>query len=396
MQDGVGNVSGKTVFAEIMLIEYLCKQNTFNAYISPTYSQGRKVYKELLTLLEPTGIVKKANSSTLTIETKYNSTFQAFSMDSPNSIRGYTVDGLLVMDEVSFFKDVLPDGSEPWSSVIMPITKARKPKVLCISTPKGKRGLFYQMYLKAMAGEKGYKEISATIYDDDLITPEQVEDIKKSVSQIAFREEFLVEFLDSSLTFFTSYEECFSDFNFNDKEKIWVGVDLSSTGEDATVVSLINESNQLQQYVIEGTLDQKYTKIANVINNIPNLTAAYLENNGVGSPMINSIRKLVHNKNKLYEWTTTNTSKEEIVSIMAVTIADKNIKFNNEDRGLFAELGSFIVKYTKTGKMQFEAMAGKHDDKVISACLALKCKSDFKFSGQPNINFVQTPFKRVI
>lgn len=393
MQDGQGNVSGKTVFAEIMLIEYLCKQNAFNAYISPTYSQGRKVYKELLTLLEPTGIIKKANSSTLTIETIYNSTFQAFSMDSPNSIRGYTIDGLLVMDEVSFYKDVLPDGSEPWSSVIMPITKARKPKVLCISTPKGKRGMFYQMYLKALSGEKGYKELTATIYDDDLITPEEIDEIKKSVSDIAFREEFLVEFLDSSLTFFTSYENCFSDFTFNNREKIWAGVDLSSTGEDATVVSLINESNQLQQYVIEGNLDVKYTKIANIINSIPNLTAAYLENNGVGSPMINSIRKLVLHKNKLYEWTTTNSSKEDIVSLMAVTIADRNIHFNNEDKGLFAELGSFIVKYTKTGKMQFEAMAGKHDDKVLSSCLALKCKEDFKYAGKNNNTFIPTAIK---
>lgn len=393
MQDGQGNASGKTVFAEIMLIEYLCKQSTFNAYISPTYSQGRKVYKELLTLLEPTGIVKKANSSTLTIETIYNSTFQAFSMDSPNSIRGYTIDGLLVMDEVSFYKDVLPDGSEPWSSVIMPITKARKPKVLCISTPKGKRGMFYQMYLKALSGEKGYKELTATIYDDDLITPEEIDEIRKSVSDIAFREEFLVEFLDSSLTFFTSYENCFSDFTFNNREKIWVGVDLSSTGEDATVVSLINESNQLQQYVIEGNLDVKYTKIANIINNIPNLIAAYLENNGVGSPMINSIRKLVLHKNKLYEWTTTNSSKEDIVSLMAVTIADRNIHFNNEDKGLFAELGSFIVKYTKTGKMQFEAMAGKHDDKVLSSCLALKCKDDFRNYGKNNNTFVRSGIK---
>ena len=43
---------GKTIFAEIMLIEYLCKPNTFNAYISPTFSQGKKVFAELNTLLE--------------------------------------------------------------------------------------------------------------------------------------------------------------------------------------------------------------------------------------------------------------------------------------------------------------------------------------------------------
>ena len=127
--------SGKSIFAEVCLIEYLCKQYTFNAYISPTYSQGRKVYKELVELLEPSGIIKKANSSTLTIETIFKSTFQAFSMDSPNSIRGFTVSGILVMDECAFFPDTLVDGSDPWSSVIMPITKARKPKVLAKSTP---------------------------------------------------------------------------------------------------------------------------------------------------------------------------------------------------------------------------------------------------------------------
>ena len=393
MQDGVGNVSGKTVLAEILLIEFMCKKNTFNAYISPTFSQGRKVYKELTTLLEPTGVIKKANSSTLTIETIYGSTFQAFSMDSPNSIRGYTVDGVLVMDECAFYPDTLPDGSEPWSSIIMPITKARKPKVLAISTPKGKRGFWYDMYLKAISGVKGYKEISATIYEDDLISKDEIEDIKKSVSPLAFREEFLVEFLDSSLTFFQGFEGCFTDYAFNERERIYCGVDLSSTGEDATVVTLINESMQVKQYVVEGNLDLKYAKIAKIINSIPNLVGAYLENNGVGTPMINEIKKLVRNKSKLYEWTTTNSSKEEIVSNLAVKIANKEIYFSNEDKGLFSELARFIVKYTKTGKMQFEGASGTHDDKVLSLCIALKAREDFIASGIPNLNFVRTKAK---
>lgn len=393
LQGGVGNASGKTVLAEIMLIEYMCKQNTFNAYISPTYSQGRKVYKELIDLLEPTGIIKKANASTLTIETIYKSTFQAFSMDSPNSIRGFTVSGILVMDECSFFPDTLIDGSDPWSSVIMPITKARKPKVLAISTPKGKRGFWYDMHLKAIEGEKGYKEITATIFDDSLVSEEEIEEIKKSISPLAFEEEFLVKFLDSSITFFIGYENCFCDYTFNENEKCWIGVDLSSTNGDNTVVTLINESMQVKQHVIEGNLDVKYNKIANIINSTPTLVAAYLENNGVGLPMINEIKKLVKHKSKIYEWTTTNSSKEEIVSDLAVKIANKEIKFNNEDGGLFAELGSFIVKYTKTGKMQFEAMSGRHDDRVLSLCIAHKCRNDFKYSGLNNMNFITTKRK---
>ncbi len=395
LQGGVGNASGKTVLAEIMLIEYMCKQNTFNAYISPTYSQGRKVYKELIELLEPTGIIKKANASTLTIETIYRSTFQAFSMDSPNSIRGYTVDGILVMDECAFFSDTLVDGSDPWSSVIMPITKARKPKVLAISTPKGKRGFWYDMHLKAIEGEKGYKEITATIYDDSLVSKEEIEEIKKTVSHLAFEEEFLVKFLDSSLTFFQGYENCFTNYTFNDKGKIYIGVDLSANGEDATVVTLINESMQVKQYVIEGALNVKYERIAKIINSIPNLVAGYLENNGVGAPMIYEIKKLVKNKSKLYEWTTTNSSKEEIVSNLAVKIANKEIYFNNEDNGLFAELGRFVAKYTKNGRMQFEGASGSHDDKVLSLCIALKAMQDFKYQGASNINFVNKTIPRI-
>lgn len=369
--------SGKSVFAEVALIESMCKPLTFNAYISPTYSQGRKVYKEITQLLDGTGVIKKANASTLTIQTVFNSVLQFFTMESPTAIRGYTISGLLVLDEASFFPDVLSDGSEPWSSVIMPITKARKPKILVISTPKGKRGMFYDMYLKAVAGEKGYKEISASIYDDDLVTAEEIEDIKKSVSPMGFDEEFMVMFLDSSLTFFKGFEHCFQSFNYNDNEKQWIGIDLSANGEDATIVTKINESMQIKQYKVSGSLDDKYREIADIINDTKNLQMAYLEINGIGAVMLNEISKLVSNKGKLREWTTTNQSKEKAVSDLAMRIANREIYFNESDGELKAELGCFIVKYTKTGRMQFEAQSGKHDDRCMSLAIALQCKADY-------------------
>lgn len=396
LQDGVGNASGKTVFAEIMMIEYLFKPNTYSVYISPTFQLGRKVYTEIAKMLDGKGIIKKANASTLTIETIYGSTLQFHSIEAYTSIRGTTVSGILVLDECAYYPDVLPNGEDPFSNVIYPIIKARKPKVLCISTPRGKRGFWYSMFLRAVAGEKGYKEITATIYQDSLMTPEEIEDIKRNISDIAFRQEFLVEFLDSSLTFFKGYEQCFSEYTFNDKERIFVGCDLSANGEDATVVTLINESMQVKQYVIEGSLDVKYNRIANIVNSIPRLVAAYLENNGVGAPMIAEIKKLVAHKGKIYEWTTTNSSKEDIVSNMAVRIANKEIFFDKNDNGLFAEFGSFVVKYTKSGKMQFEAQSGKHDDRILSACMALQCKEDFKYQGENKMNFVKIPLRQLI
>ena len=157
---------GKSVLAEVLLIEYLFKKNTYNAYVSPSYNLGRKVYSEIAKMLESTGIIKKANATTLTIETVFNSTLQFLSMEAYTSIRGLTISGILILDECGYYPDILPNGEEPWGNILMPIIKARKPKVVFISTPRGKRGMFYQMYLKAVAGEKGYAELSRTIYDD--------------------------------------------------------------------------------------------------------------------------------------------------------------------------------------------------------------------------------------
>lgn len=380
---------GKSVFCELLLLEYLFKKNTYNVYISPTFQLGRKLYSEITKMLEGKGIIKKANASTLTIETIYGSTLQCFSMEAYTSIRGTTCNGVCILDECAYYPDILPNGEEPWANVVMPITKARKPKVVFVSTPRGKRGILWQMYLKAIDGEKGYTELSRTIYQDSLVTEEEINEIKRNISDIAFRQEFLVEFLDSSLTFFKGYEDCFSDFKFNDREKIFIGCDLSANGDDATVVTLINESMQVKQYVIDGTLDVKYNRIANIINSIPTLVAALLENNGVGTPMIAEIKKLVRHKSKIHEWNTSNNSKEEIVSNMAVKIANKEIIFDKNDNGLFAELGSFIVKYTKAGRMQFEAQSGKHDDRILSACIALQCREDYKFSGVNNLSFIR-------
>lgn len=285
---------GKTTFAEIALIEYLCKPNTFNAYISPSYSQGRKVYSELTKLLEGKNIIKKANASTLTIETTFKSTLQFFSLESPTAIRGYTIKGILVLDEASFYPDTLTDGSEPFSSIIMPITKASKPKVLVISTPKGKRGMYYDLWNKALNEEYGFKYIKATIYDDNLVTEEEIKNIKSLVNPIAFKEEFLCEFLDSSLTFFNGFENCFTDYKYNDNIKQYIGIDLSSTeGNDNTILTKINEKGETLSIPINGTITQKYNTIARIINETHNLQTVYIEENGIGLPMIEEIRKLV-------------------------------------------------------------------------------------------------------
>lgn len=384
---------GKSVLAEVLLIEYLCKKYTFNAYISPTFQLGRKVYKEITTLLENSGIIKKANATTLTIETVFGSTLQFFSAEAYTAIRGTTVSGILIIDEAAYISDILPNGENFWGNVVMPITKARKPLTVLISTPCGKQGFFYDFYLRALNKEEGIVELSRTIFDDDLVNEKDIEEIKKSIPEMAWRQEFLIEFLDSSLTFFQGFENCFSEFHYL-PEKEWIGVDLSGNGADDTIVARINSRNEVKIHKISGTLDMKYAQIANIINKT-NATAIYMENNGLGAPIINEVKKLVKNSNRIYEWTTTNSSKEEIISNLAVKIANKEIFFNSEDTELYSQFGTFISKITKSKKLAFAAQEGKHDDMVMAVAIALKCKEDFKVSASSNIAFVNNGWNKL-
>lgn len=381
---------GKTIFAEIMLIEYLCKKNTFNAYISPTFSQGKKVYAELNQLLEGSGIIKKSNAADLRIDTIYGSSLKFFSMESPTAIRGNTISGLLVLDEAAFFPTQLPSGEDPYYNVIFPTIKARKPKVLVISTPCGRQGMYYDLYLKAFNKEKGYKELTATIYDDELISKEEIEDIKKGYPPLAFKQEFEVEFLDNALTVFPNFENCF-DGHF-ERGKCWIGIDPSSVGEDNTIVSIINKDNQVRQIKVDGTLDVKYSKISQIINKFSPV-ATYIENNSIGEVMANEIRKKLYRKSNFYTFTTTNESKKQYISLLSVAIANGEIHFESDNKLLYSELSTFTFKLTKGGNITYAARDGYHDDTVTSLGICLQCKEDFQYKPINRGNFIRTNTK---
>lgn len=372
------------------MIEYLCKDKLFSAYISPTFAQGKKVFAELVQLLEGTGIIAKANAQELKIDSVYGSTLKFFSMESPTSIRGNTISGLLVLDEAAFFPVQLSDGSDPYYNVIFPIIKARKPKVLVISTPNGKQGMYYDLYLKAHNNDKGYKQITATIYDDDLISKNEIEELKRGYPPLAWEQEFEVRFLDNALTVFPGYTECF-DRTYS-QDKCWIGIDPSSVGDDNTILTVINTKNEVRQHKIDGSLDQKYDKIAKLINNY-NPVATYIEDNSIGTVMANEIRKKLMRKSNFYEFKTTNETKKDYISLISVSVANREIHFEEDNTLLYSEMGTFSFKLTKTGTITYAAIPGKHDDTVTSLGIALQCKEDFKYTGKNNNNFVRSNTK---
>jgi hypothetical protein len=237
--------------------------------------------------------------------------------------------------------------------------------------------------------------IKRTIYEDSLISPEEIENLKKGYPPMAWACEFECRFLANALSVFPNFESCF-DINTYSGGKCWCGIDPSSTQDgDNTIVSFVNDKNEVKQYKVEGDLDTKYRTIGKLINQY-NPVATYIEDNSIGIVMANEIKRHLARKSNFYTFTTTNETKKDYISILAVAINNNDIHFEKDNTLLYSELGTFTYKLTKTGNITYAAVDGKHDDTVTSLGICLQCREDFKYAGKPNINFALTKSKLFI
>ena len=388
--------SGKTTLAEILLIETMVKKKCNCAYISPSYAQGKKVYREIIQLLGQTKLITKKNSTDLTVELVNGSYLQFFTAQSPTAIRGNTISGLLVLDEAAYLPEETSDGQHFYSMVVQPVTKAKKPKILFNSTPNGKQGLFYEKYLEGLNSDT-VKSVKCTIYDDTTVSKEDIEELKNSTPPLSWQQEFLCEFLDSAITVFEGFERQFIDYQkVIFKNKVWIGVDLSANGEDETILTR-TDGEHVMQIVIKGSLDTKYKIISNIINNESNLVMAYCEANGIGEPMINEIRKLVKRKSKVLYFTTTNENKSEMVGSLQLDISQDKIHFDKEDTELYKQMGVFTYKVNKqTRRITYAAKEPYHDDRIMSLLISLRAKEDYPIKNiETNYKFIPTRKNRI-
>lgn len=394
--------SGKSVFLEFCCIYFLLKKWANIGYITPQFAHSRKVYSDIIKILEPTGLIKTANASTLQIELINGNRLSFFSAESPTAIRGNSFRGLVVVDEAAFINDTTSDGQDFFNSILMPTCKSYKPKVVYASTPLAKSGTFYTKFMRGQEGHphtetpnKVYS-IKATIYDDSLITKEEIEEIKNSIPEASFQREFMVEFADNAMSAFSDYVDKFTlkkqiDFN----QPLWIGVDFHSVGSDSTIVSLINADNDVWQIEIKGGLDAQYRQIANILDKCKKLVIAYMESNSIGEVMLNEVKKLTKQRSKIIEWCTTNESKEIQVGLVQTHLTKDMMHFEENNKQLKNQFDTFGYSISKTRKITYAALSGHHDDRVLSLMIAMQAKEDYAYSGGSNIVFIKGGVSRM-
>ena len=370
---------GKSVTCEVLLLYYsINKAGSTSICISPTLNQSRKIYKEILKGIQNLPVYQSSNSTILEINLTNGSCIKFKSGEQRDSLRGESVNGILILDEAVFIPDEVIFTTLPFVDV------ARAP-ILLTSTPKFRDGVFYEFYTKGENFEDGFHSYNINEYDTSiLLSHERLEMYRRSCSPQIFLTEYLGEFCDYASSVFGNVDKLIGS-TISPSKEIVAGIDWGSgNGGDDTAITIMNDSKQIIKVFYFNDKDVMQT-IDFIVSKLKEygVKKCVCEVNSIGSTYLNLLKRRVSNENikcQIIEFVTTNDSKREIIENLQVNCLNGSIQLIN-DKKLLLEMVSYQMEKTSTGKITYNGSPGVNDDIVISISLALHALK----SGRYNI-----------
>lgn len=367
----IGRQFGKTVMAENQAVKWCLENSWLVVWVSPTYKQCKKVFKDFRRALDDTGIYsRKPNESDLIFYFKSGSELRFYSAEAYDSIRGETFDAG-IGDEMAFWK------REVWTEVLKATLLVKGKKFLGLSTPKGKN-LFYEL-CQQQAIDKDYQTFKGTSYDNPFIDPKEIEDAKRTLPDHIFRQEYLAEFLEDGGTVFINIKDCIRQGS--EVGRYYFGLDLGKAN-DYTVLTVVNDKNE--EVFCDRWRQMEWSKIKSKVVSVLNQykPTGYIECNGAQDSIFEDIRSQVSfNKSNIKPFTTTSKTKPIIIEDLIVSFEDKSLSLLGKDWQV-SELEQFTYEYNhKTRTVKYEAPTGLHDDYVMSRAICNHAFRTLKTTG---------------
>lgn len=208
-----GRRFGKSFLAyEEMFKRALSKEATekggFNIwYVANTADNARRImWKNFLTKEKyvPKAYVAKTNEQRMELTFKNGSTISVFSGEEPDSLRGSSID-FLVMDECAFLKEAA------WTTIYPALTdKYCNGEALLISSPDG-FNWFYNLYAKHLNDEddpdKEWAVFKYTTAEGGNVTEKEIEEARQNMSPNDFKREYLASFDTMADPIYENFDE---------------------------------------------------------------------------------------------------------------------------------------------------------------------------------------------
>jgi phage FluMu gp28-like protein len=361
-----GRQAGKSFTAMNLLLKWILEDNgAIGMWVSPVYSQAKKVFNELVNTIAGVGLTKNINKSDLTITFINNSIIHFRSGEREDSLRGYTLD-YLVIDEAAFIRD------DVWNTVLRPTVLVRGKKVLFISTPKGKNW-FYNVAMRGYSDDyPSYKTFHATSFDTPYITAEELEEAKMSLPEAIYRQEILAEFVDDGGEVFYNlkiYCDLTAYPSYVLGEKYYAGIDFGRQN-DYTVMIVLNSKGEVVEFYRERqkSWDVILSELLVLLRKWK--PQVYAEVNSIGDVLYERLKKQYP---AIMPFLTNSESKQNMVEDLIMNLNESKLRLPSQELNpeLYREMSVFTYTYSvKSRKISYGAPASMHDDCVISLCLA--------------------------
>jgi hypothetical protein len=360
--------SGKTLLAANLLLYWaLSKNDSKCGWISPIYNQAKSVFETIVKAAFD--VIASQNKAELTITFINGSTLKFLSADSPNSVRGFRFE-YLILDEVAYITE------SAITEAILPTLNPLGKKCLMISTPRSKNH-FYEWYMKGLESNN-IISFKIPLTDCPYVKPELIEEAKKSLPPEIFKQEYNAEFGESTNDVFIGVDLACNLNGFEEPirgKRYFAGIDLALSN-DYSVLSILDESGRMV-YVerINGTSYADVTK--SFINSLKkyNIQDGYCEINGPGLPVYEVIHSHIK---RIRPFTTTSDTKTSGIRRLIYDIQAGGVELPSKQlfSHLYNELTAYTYKISPNGTMTFSHPPGLHDDCVMSLMLANEARNN--------------------
>lgn len=369
-----GRQSGKSYLAKVIAIKYMLDGKKV-AYFCHKFDLSKTFYNELLKLL-PGEIVKRQNSSSLSIELITGGIIQFYSGEATDTIRGNTI-SLALVDEAAFYKDL----AESYNEHISPTLARHNGDIIFLSSPKGK-GYFHSLYTKGLTGEDGYQSWSFTCYDNPHLSLEYIEQKKKELPKAVFEQEYLaLEMANADNPFGTDNIIANTIPELSKLPSIIYGIDIArgkgEKGDWTVIVGL--DANASMSYF--DRFQSPFWQIKEKIKALPSNVLKVMDSTGMGDPILEELAMTVPN---MQGFTFTSTSKPQLMIDLIKNVEQGTIKYNEYTA---SEMHNFEYKYSSTGHISYAASKNFKDDAIMALAIALKFKKNVPVNFMAGFSF---------
>lgn len=361
---------GKSFVASLILIYFsLNKKDTISMIVEPTLNQSRRMFKDITKMLEGSGIIKNANQSLLSIDFINGSEIIFKSAEQYDAIRGYSVSGILIVDEGAFIRDDVYE-------ILFPTRDAHHSPMLVISTPLFCDGYFYRLFTSGNCKSYDWCDYDTSYFLSD----EKLEQYRNTLSDLKFRSEYLGQFITDGGYVFKNISKCVLSDSDITGDPVCVGIDwaVGNDGDD-TVLSLLDANANAVEFIRLNNMSpvEQIDTIVNTLNSIPTLKKVVVEQNSIGNVYYDILKHKYSRHSIITKFNTTNESKRRIIEQLATAFQNESVHIPN-DRELINQLQHYAVE--KTAKGYTYNGQGAHDDYVMSLAMAydaLTAKSNY-------------------